>query len=274
MVSKIATYCNRKGLRWVSAAIVFLVYRLKGQKINSVAYNPALNLWEYKIANSFFLTKYPAWFSSRQYYLDVFKFYSGHFYQPRKGDTVIDIGAGVGEEVLPVSDLVGSAGKIYAIEANPNTFRVLEYYCKQNQLSNASLHSLAITERSGDIFIEDDGGYGVQNAVSMNQSGNQIAVKAQSLDDFIEANKIESVDLLKVNIEGAERFVVKGMDRSVKKIKHVAISCHDFRYAAGESEFFKTRDEVMAYLQQHFILSFQQTGDAVRDNYIYGVNKV
>ncbi len=274
MVSKIATYCNRKGLRWVSAVIVFLVYRLKGQKIKSVAYNHALGLWEYKIANSFFLTKDPAWFSSRQYYNDVFKRYSGHFYEPRKGDTVIDIGAGVGEEVLPVSHLIGSAGKIYAIEANPNTFRVLEHYCKHNQIKNASLHNLAITEHSGHIFIEDDGGYGVQNSVSMNQNGNQIEVPAQSLDDFIESNKIESIDLLKVNIEGAERFVIKGMDRSVNRIKHIAISCHDFRYAAGESEFFKTHDEVKAYLHQHFTLSFQQTGDAVRDNYIYGVNKI
>jgi len=29
----------------------------------------------------------------------------------------------------------------------------------------------------------------------------------------------------------------------------------------------------MQYLQQHFVVSYQQTGDAVRDNYIYGVNK-
>lgn len=272
-VSKIATYCNRQGLRWVSAVIIFVVYRIKGQKINSVTYNRVLDLWEYKIANSFFLTKDPAWFSSKQYYRDVFKTYSGHFYEPRKGDTVIDVGAGVGEEVLPVSDLIGSAGKVYAIEANPNTFGVLEYYCENNRLSNVFLHNLAITEHSGHIFIEDDGDYGVQNAVSMKQSGNQLQVKSQSLDDFVESNNIESVDLLKVNIEGAERFVIKGMDRSVHKIKHVAISCHDFRYAAGESEFFKTHDEVKAYLQQHFTLSFQQTGDSVRDNYIYGVNK-
>lgn len=273
VASKIATYCNKQGLRWVSAAIIFVVYRLKGQNIRHVAYNSTLGLWEYKIANSFFLTKDPGWFSSRQYYLEVFKKYAGHFYLPQAGDTVIDIGAGVGEEVLPVSELVGSEGRIYAIEANPNTFAVLKYYSANNQLANASLHNLAITEQSGHIFIEDDGGYGVQNAISRNQSGNKIKVDAQSLDDFIESNRIQSVSLLKINIEGAERFVIKGMDRSVPKIKHVAISCHDFRHAGGESDFFKTRDEVMSYLQQYFTISYQQTGDAIRDNYIYGVNK-
>lgn len=273
VVSKIATYCNKQGLRWVSAAIIFVVYRLKGQNIRRVAYNATLGLWEYTIGDAFFLTKDPAWFSSRQYYLDVFKKYSGYFYQPKSGDTVIDIGAGVGEEVLPVSDLVGSKGMIHAIEANPNTFAVLKYYCANNRLTNAVLHNLAITEKSGAIFIEDDGGYGVQNAIAMQQTGKMIEVNAQSLDDFIELNKIESIDLLKVNIEGAERFVVKGMDRSVANIKHIAISCHDFRHASGESDFFKTRDEVMQYIQQHFVVSYQQTGDAVRDNYIYGVNK-
>lgn len=273
VVSKIATYCNKQGLRWVSAVIIFVAYLLKGQNIRRVAYNPDLELWEYTIGDTFFLTKDPAWFSSHQYYLDVFKKYSGHYYQPKAGDTVIDIGAGVGEEVLPVSDLVGSMGKIHAIEANPNTFAVLKYYCTNNRLTNVELHNLAITEKSGAIFIEDDGGYGVQNAISMSQTGKLIEVNAMSLDDFIELNKIESVDLLKVNIEGAERFVIKGMDRSVNKIKRVAMSCHDFRYAKGESDFFKTRDEVMQYIQQYFVVSYQQTGDAVRDNYIYGVNK-
>lgn len=152
---------------------------------------------------------------------------------------MIDIGAGVGEEVLPVSDLVGSMGMIHAIEANPNTFAVLKYYCANNRLTNAVLHNLAITEKSGAIFIEDDGGYGVQNAIAMQQTGKMIEVNAQSLDDFIELNKIESIDLLKVNIEGAERFVVKGMDRSVANIKHIAISCHDFRHASGESDFLR-----------------------------------
>lgn len=273
VASKIATYCNRQGLRWVSAAIIFAVYLLKGQKIKHTAFNKTLGLWEYKIDDSFFLTKEPAWFSSRQYYLDVFKKYSGHFYLPQKGDTVIDIGAGVGEEVLPVSELIGSTGKAYAIEANPNTFGILKYYCASNRVTNVSLHNLAIAESSGEIFIEDDGGFGVKNAIAASQTDNKIKVRSQSLDEFIESNKIESVGFLKVNIEGAERFVVNGMHRSVNKIKHIAISCHDFRYAAGESDFFQTFDEVKTYLQQHFILSFQQTGDAVRDNYIYGVNK-
>lgn len=273
VVSKIATYCNKQGLRWVSAAIIFVVYLLKGQNIRRVAYNPDLELWEYTIGGAFFLTKDPAWFSSHQYYLDVFKKYSGHFYQPQAGDTVIDIGAGVGEEVLPVSELAGPKGKVHAIEANPNTFAVLKYYCANNTLTNAVLHNLAITEQSGTIFIEDDGGYGVQNAISMHKTDKMFEVKAMSLDDFMVSNNIESVDLLKVNIEGAERFVVRGMDRSWHKIKHVAISCHDFRHAAGESDFFRTRDEVMRYIQQHFVVSYQQTGDAVRDNYIYGVNK-
>lgn len=273
MVSKIATYCNRQGLRWVSVAIIFVVYLLKGQKIKHVAFNQTLGLWEYKIDDSFFLTKELAWFSSRQYYRDMFKKYSGHFYFPQIGDTVIDIGAGVGEEILPVSELIGITGKIFAIEANPNTFGVLKYLCEGNRVPNISLHNVAITESGGEIFIEDDKGFGVQNAIALIQTENKIKVQSQSLDEFIESNKIETVGFLKVNIEGAERFVIKGMSRSVNKIRHVAISCHDFRYAAGESEFFKTFEEVKTYLQQYFILSFQQTGDAVRDNYIYGVNK-
>ena len=45
--------------------------------------------------------------------------YWTHVYRPQPGDTVIDVGAGIGIDTLALSPLVGSTGRIYSIEAHP-----------------------------------------------------------------------------------------------------------------------------------------------------------
>ncbi|MBA4145137.1 MAG: hypothetical protein C0523_05195 [Cytophaga sp.] len=270
---RLTRLCDRIGLRWLARIIVFFIYTAKGQRIKSVRFNSALGLWEYRIGTSFFLTQYPSWFSNDEYYLQVLKKYSGHYYLPEPGDFVLDIGAGVGEEVLPLSQLVGASGKVFAFEANPRTFQVLDYVCKQNNLTNTRTFNLAISGTSGSVFIDDDGGYGVQNSISEGGEGTKFKVNSISIDDFMAGQSIEHIDLLKANIEGAEQFLVEGMSNSISRIKRIAISCHDFRYESGESEFYKTYDKVFAFFQHHFYLTRQQTGDAVRDYYLYGVNK-
>jgi hypothetical protein len=62
-------------------------------------------------------------------------------YQPRPGDVVIDIGAGVGEETLSFSRAVGPKGKVVCVEAHPRTFRCLQKLVRYNQLVNVIWHS-------------------------------------------------------------------------------------------------------------------------------------
>jgi hypothetical protein len=54
-------------------------------------------------------------------------------------------------------------------------------------------------------------------------------VPALDLDTFVEDNRIQSIDLLKMNIEGAEELAILGMSKSAHRIKNIAIACHDFR---------------------------------------------
>lgn len=272
--STIARFFDCNGFRWISQLLAFTAYVMKGGQIRFVRYNKRFKLWEYKVGDSIFLTLSPSWFSSSAYYLQTLRKYSANKYLPKEGDVVIDIGAGIGEEVLPLSHLVGVSGKVYAVEANPDTYKVLEYICERNQLTNTTILNLALADKNDFLFIEDDNRFGVKNTVSKVHTGKeQFKVRAVSLDWFIEENNIKVVDFLKVNIEGAEQIIIKGMKNSLGKIKNVAISCHDFRYENGESEFYKTHDKVVAYLQEHnFLITRQQTGDRVIDNYVYGFN--
>jgi FkbM family methyltransferase len=185
-------------------------------------------------------------------------------YLPQAGDTVINVGAGVGCELFAFSRLVGSSGIVFAFEAHPRTFGLMTRAAAANSWPNVELINTAITDKSGSTMISDEDDFTVRSVFT--SSG--IETPALSIDDFVEQRGLERIDFLTMNIEGAERLAIRGMERSFAKIAHICISCHDF---IGDPEK-ATRSEVIAWLEQHgFVVSVQQSSpwDSVRD-YVYG----
>lgn len=78
------------------------------------------------------------------------------FYTPTKGDTIIDIGAGMGEEATVLSELVGPSGQIIAIEANPVVALELQRIIKLNKMNNITVLNIALNDRDALISLEDN----------------------------------------------------------------------------------------------------------------------
>jgi FkbM family methyltransferase len=185
-------------------------------------------------------------------------------YLPRAGDTVINVGAGVGCELFAFSRLVGPSGIVFAFEAHPRTFGLMSRAAAANSWPNVELINTAITDKSGSTMISDEDDFRVRSVFT--SSG--IETPAVSIDDFIEQRGLERIDFLTMNIEGAERLAIRGMERSFTKITHVCICCHDF---TGDPEK-ATRSEVIAWLERHgFVVSVQQNSPwgSIRD-FVYG----
>jgi len=196
-----------------------------------------------------------------------------YFYMPEKGDCVIDIGAGVGEEVAIYSQLVGPTGTVHALEANPASFAVLKYMCEQNDFVQAKVHHLAIYSHDGEVTIEDDvENYLVNTINKENSKTPSFLVPAKTLDSFVTKNNIDRIDFLKSNIEGAEQFLIQGMEHSINIIRNICVSCHDFRHIYhNHGEFYKTKSIVTEFLRDSgFKLTARKTGNRVVDDYIYG----
>lgn len=188
-------------------------------------------------------------------------------YSPNNGDIIIDLGAGVGTELYFYSKKVSSKGKIYAIEASPDSFSILKQLSKKNQFDNVSLHHLAITEKTGHIWIEQRRAY---NANQINKEQRGVKVSETTLDNFVENNNIKKINLLKVNIEGAELNLIKGMSDSIHIIENIAISCHDFIFE-HDTQITKT---IVDYFEHHnFKISYNNTGIQYIDSWIYGKKK-
>ncbi|MBU1240359.1 FkbM family methyltransferase, partial [Myxococcota bacterium] len=162
----------------------------------------------------------------------------GYAYEVKVGDTVIDVGAGIGHEIYYYSKAVGPKGKVVAIEAHPRTFACLKKFCELNHLENVIPLQIAIGDQAGHVFIDDRVDH-VSNTIMGTASGNRIPM--ETLDTLIDRLGLERVDFLKMNIEGAERLAIRGMTSSVNRFKAICISCHDFIAEAGGSDDMRTR---------------------------------
>ena len=191
-------------------------------------------------------------------------------YTPADGDVVVDVGAGVGWELNLYSQLVGSTGHVYAIEADPDTFRWLKRRQELNQLDNVTPVQAALADAPGEVIISSEGWCETHRLVA---SGPGHRVPALRFDDLAEEYGITHVDFLKMNIEGAEGLALKGMDRRARLIRNLAVSCHDFLADQGGDDSSRTRAFVERFLVDHGFEVVERRADDDRDwarSYLYG----
>ena len=174
-----------------------------------------------------------------------------HRYEPRPGDVIVDVGAGVGEDAVPFADAVGPHGRVLAIEAHPTTYRLLTAAVAANGLSQVTCEQVAISGEPGTVWIEDmDANLG--NTVHSGPIRGGYEVTAVTLDDLCERQGLARVDFLKMNIEGAEQFALAGMVRTLARTRYACIACHDFRADDGEDEaLYRTSEKVTQFLEAH-----------------------
>jgi FkbM family methyltransferase len=195
-----------------------------------------------------------------------------HQYTPQVGDTVLDVGAGTGWETLFFSQMVGAEGRVISIEANPRVYFCLQKMCRRNKLDNVTLMNCAVAGEERVVNISDKEDY-LTNEMLRNVG---LPVLGRRLDEIIDTLNLGRVDLLKMNIEGAEGLAIKGMAKMIQRTRHVCICCHDFLAAKRGQEELRTKSSVTAFLQQNgFAISLRETDHRpwVSDC-VYGYNRL
>lgn len=196
-----------------------------------------------------------------------------YWYVPGRGDVIIDAGAGIGEDAVVFSHLVAPRGRIIAIEAHPATFNCLAETVRRSGLPNVEPLLCAVAEADGTLKISDAGNH-LANSVVAGVGG--VEVPARSLDSLADELGLDRVDLLKMNIEGAEKLAVRGMERLARITRHIVISCHDFIADAGGDESFRSKNEVWeALVGLGFAVTSREDHPSpwVRD-YLFATNRV
>jgi len=137
----------------------------------------------------------------------------------------VDVGANVGYNTLVASKLVGSRGHVYAIEPAPSTASLLKASVKLNGCSNVIVHEAAAWSCNGEVTLSvPKSFYGYASIIR--ESEEKLTVKAMTLDEILQ--KVDSIDLVKIDVEGAEREVLIGARESLNRIKYIIVelSCN------------------------------------------------
>lgn len=135
----------------------------------------------------------------------------------REGDVVIDIGANVGMHTLLASRLVGRTGRVHAIEASPWIFRRLRRNLRTNRADNVRSYNLAVTEVAGEVpvFLHDDTNLGGTTIVATEAAKagahQESLVEGRPLGEIVPLRELRAARLIKIDVEGAELLVVRGM---------------------------------------------------------------
>jgi FkbM family methyltransferase len=159
------------------------------------------------------------------------------------GDAVLDVGAGIGEELFLFSELVGPRGTVIAIEAHPRTYALLAQNCRRNQLANVVTLNVAVGDCDGTARISDG-----EESTTRAVGATGIEVPATTLATVLREYAVVDVALLKMNIEGAEAGALRGLGAAVRSVRRAAVSCHDFLADAGaRGDDARTRSQVEAF---------------------------
>lgn len=160
-------------------------------------------------------------------------------YRPRGGDVVVDIGAGLGTEIIPLA-AEAPALRYIAVEIQPWVYECLCLTLAQLPAGFVPF-GLAIGAQ-GPVRIAP-----TRDGVDASTGeGGPVPVESVTWAEFMRRHAIERVDLLKINIEGGEKPLLDHVDLAA--VRRVIVGVHDFRADRGEGEHFRTRAHVEARL--------------------------
>ena len=195
-----------------------------------------------------------------------------YVYTPEQGDVVFDVGAGVGSETLLFAQLVGASGRVVSIEAHPRTYRRVVDLCNANRLRNVTPLQVAAAESDGTATISDLSNHVRNTTLTDEEEG--VEVPARRLETVAKSLDITHIDLLKMNIEGAEVSALRGLGPLLAKTRYVCIACHDFLADEGGANTLRTKAAIRELLLKHDfeLTSRDDAAEPWTRDYVYGAN--
>jgi len=153
-----------------------------------------------------------------------------HILKP--GDTFIDVGTHIGFFSLVASRMVGDSGKVISFELNPTNYAHLLTHMNINEIKNILPHNWAVSDKSGPTEFynntDNDGGHSLWDCgkhefnIKSKENPKSIISYSIAIDDYFDSNC--KVNLMKIDTEGAEVLVLKGMQNLLKRDHPIVVA--------------------------------------------------
>ncbi len=140
----------------------------------------------------------------------------------RPGDVALDVGANIGYYTLIFARGVGPAGRVFAFEPEPGNFALLEENVAANGYRNVTLARLAVSDRAGraQLYLDADNAGDCRMYDSHDQRP-CVDIETVPLDDHFAS--LDRVDLIKMDIQGAEPAALRGMRGLLERHRQVKL---------------------------------------------------
>jgi FkbM family methyltransferase len=135
----------------------------------------------------------------------------------KEGDIAVDVGANIGYYTLLFSKAVGRSGHVYAVEASPTIFGMLEANIRLNELQNVTAINAAVSDHACrvPIYLDKNGNLGGSTTVAdvAASKGDEVEaiVEGDTLPNLISPDVLCRARLIKIDVEGAELPVLQGL---------------------------------------------------------------
>ena len=167
---------------WIFKRILFIIQRFK-----------------YPLEIEVFITFYI--FGLKQYNIK-------NIFEVKNDAVVFDIGAFKGDTAYFFSKKCSNKARIYAFEPDENNYKILLKIKDKYKLNNVIASNILFSNSETEI-----------NFLSMDLNRPAVKMKSTTIDKFVEENNIEKIDYIKMDVEGAERNILEGAIRTIKKFK-------------------------------------------------------
>ena len=167
---------------WIFKRILFIIQRFK-----------------YPLEIEVFITFYI--FGLKQYNIK-------NIFEVKNDAVVFDIGAFKGDTAYFFSKKCSNKARIYAFEPDENNYKILLKIKDKYKLNNVIASNILFSNLETEI-----------NFLSMDLNRPDIKMKSTTIDKFVEENNIEKIDYIKMDVEGAEKNILEGSIKTIKKFK-------------------------------------------------------
>jgi len=148
------------------------------------------------------------------------------FLQPKS--VVLDIGANFGLYTATSASRIRDHGRLYSFEANPHTFDLLKRTLYANRLvhrPNITAVNALVGESAGrgtlHYLPEFLGGATMTDIGQWGEAKRSVELDMITIDEFLPVGL--AVDLVKIDVEGHEPFVVRGMQKTIRRSPNIRI---------------------------------------------------
>jgi FkbM family methyltransferase len=143
----------------------------------------------------------------------------------RSGDIIFDVGANVGSHAIPLAKSLGSATQVHAFEPHPRIFGYLKANAALNRLDNLHLYNLALGHQEGEVCFTDLHTDDLNRVLAHpSPETRTLRVAAKRLDSLECAQ--QPLTLLKIDVEGYERFVLEGAEQTLQRTDFLFIEAN------------------------------------------------